>query len=54
MAFVCEWELFEIIEKNFLRGDSSLAAAQGGLSLPLLVLSSLGPAKQASRNAPAV
>ena len=46
MGFVCEWELLEIIEKNFLRGDTSLPAAQGELSLPLFVLSSLGPAKR--------
>lgn len=45
MGFVCEWELFEIIGKNFLRGDTSLPAAQGELDLPLLVLSSLSPAK---------
>lgn len=45
MGFVCERELFEIIEKNFLQGDSSLPAAQGELNLLLLVLSSLSPAE---------
>lgn len=26
MGFVCEWEVFEIIEKTFLQGDTSLPA----------------------------
>lgn len=46
MGFVCEWELFELIEKNFLRGDSSLPAARGELNLLLPAPSSLGPAKR--------
>lgn len=45
MGFVCEWEVFEIIEKNFLRGDTSLPAAQGELSLLLSVPGWPGPAK---------
>lgn len=45
MDFVCEWEVFEIIEKAFLQGDTSLPAAQGELSLLLLMPGWPGPAK---------
>lgn len=45
MGFVCEWEVFEIIEKTFLRGDTGPPAAQGELGLLLLVPGWAGPAK---------
>lgn len=50
MGFVCRWELFATTEKKFLLGDTSLPLAEGELRLPLLELSSLGPAKPHTRH----
>lgn len=52
MGFVCEWEVFEIIEKTFLRGDTIPPAAQGELGLLLLVPGWAGPAKPHTAHLP--